>query len=64
MMTLMENMEHEIAAFCRKHGIPDSRFGREAMNDPAFVYSLREGRDLKVSTVNKLRAFMENYKPK
>lgn len=55
---------HEINAFCKKNGIPDSRFGREAMNNPAFIYALRKGGDIQQSTVNKLRAFMESYKPK
>lgn len=29
----------------RKHGIPATRFGRDAVNDPRFVLDLRNGRE-------------------
>lgn len=49
-----------IELFCRRHEMAESRFGREAVNNPAFVSSLR--RDPPVSptldTLNKLRDYM------
>lgn len=50
-----------IEDFCTRHEMAESRFGRESVNNPAFVSSLR--RDPPVSptleTLNKLKVFMD-----
>lgn len=35
-----------------------TRFGKEALGDSAFVFDLRNGRDLQMSTAAKVRKFM------
>ena len=48
-----------IEAFCERHGIGESRFGREALNNPAFVSGLRDPRrSPTLDTLNKVASFM------
>jgi hypothetical protein len=50
----------KIEDFCRRHDMAETRFGRDAVNNPAFLSGLR--RDPPVSptldTLNKVRDFM------
>lgn len=57
----MEQLLSDIEAFCATHGLAETRFGELAMGDKPFVKQLRDGRDIRVSTVHKLRAFMASY---
>lgn len=56
-MTLLQ----EIEAFLADTGMSATSFGKLALNDPPFVQQLRKGRDLKLSTAEKVRAFMAGY---
>ncbi len=48
-----------IEAFCARHDMAESRFGREAVNNPAFVSGLRDrGRSPTLETLNRLSIFM------
>lgn len=51
----------EIEAFLSRHEMSPVTFGRKAMRDPHFVRDLRAGRDLKMSTVEKVRGFMAQF---
>ena len=42
----------------RHHNIAPSRLGREAVKDPAFVFNLRNGREPRPSTENKVRHYL------
>lgn len=53
----------EIEHFCATVGLPESRFGELALKDKPFVADLRAGRDVRMSTVEKIRAFMAEYAP-
>jgi hypothetical protein len=53
------NLLIDIGRFLRDNDIPPTRFGREAVNDPRFVFDLRNGREPRPSTVAKVRQFME-----
>ena len=49
----------KIEAFCDRHGMAESRFGREAVNNPAFVGNLRDpGRSPTLETLRKVSVFM------
>lgn len=50
----------EVEKFLRQTDIAPTRFGREALRDPRFVYDLRNGRDPRPSTVAKVLAFLEH----
>ena len=49
----------EVERFLRRNGTPATRFGREAMGDPRFVFDLRNGRDPRPETVERVRAYLE-----
>lgn len=49
----------EVEKFLRHNGIPATRFGREAMGDPRFVFDLRNGRDPRPQTVNRVLAYLQ-----
>lgn len=59
----MPNLIEEIDAFRDKHGLSESQFGTLATNDKNLVTDLRAGRDARMSTVEKIRAFMAAYRP-
>ncbi len=52
----------EISDFCRSAGLAESTFGRAAINDGKLVSRLRNGGRITTDTLDRLRAFMSNYK--
>lgn len=60
---LMDDLINDIAAFCETHHLRESRFGRSAVGDTMFVRQLREGREPRRATVQKVRQFMATYRP-
>ena len=51
----------EVEAFCRRHGLADSRFGElTQVNDRHLVRRMRRGA-VRRSTMNKIRQFMARY---
>lgn len=57
----MDDLLREIEAFCAANHIRESRFGRDAVNDTAFIPQLRSGREPRRATVAKVRHFMATY---
>jgi hypothetical protein len=49
----------EVENFLRASNVPPARFGREAMGDPRFVFDLRNGREPRSRTVERIRRFLE-----
>jgi hypothetical protein len=47
-----------IKAFCAKHEIKDTTFGRRAVGDPNLIANLRAGRSLTLRTANAVVDFM------
>lgn len=54
-----DQLIERIAAFCLRHDMTESRFGRAALNNPAFVSGLREGKSPTLETLNKVASFIE-----
>lgn len=54
-MNLQLRIERHVRA-CR---IPPSRFGRDAMGDPQFLFDLRDGRVLQQRTIRKLSVYLD-----
>lgn len=54
----------EIEAFLTETGMYPSHFGRDSVNDPALIGRLRQGGDIKLSTADRLRAFMLAHRKK
>lgn len=53
------NLLHRIERCLARSGISASQFGREAMNDPAFVSSMRRGRDPTEATIERVSAYIK-----
>ena len=60
-MSLKDDFVAEIRAFLAANRMDATMFGREAMNDPNFVFEVEHGRCVRVDTVEKVRAFMTEY---
>lgn len=52
----------EIEAFIKKHRIAATRFGKEAVGDPKFVFDIREGRSPSWRTAERVKAFMAEFR--
>jgi len=50
-----------IEKFLRAHDIAATKFGRLAVQDPRFVFDLRNGREPRAETEARIRAFMAGY---
>ena len=50
----------EVENFLRSSDVPPTRFGREVMGDPRFVFDLRNGREPRPTTVARIRRFLES----
>lgn len=53
-----EDLLADIAAFCRRHGLAESTFGRLAVNDGKFVARLRDGGRIRHQTLVRVQAFL------
>ncbi len=60
-MSDMKQFIDAIEAFLSKHDWTPTRFGREIAGDPLFVFDLREGREPRSETRNKILKSMEKY---
>ena len=49
----------EVEKYLRRNGTAPTRFGRDALGDPRFVFDLRNGRDPRPQTVERVLAFLE-----
>lgn len=62
-MTLSEQFLAEVDAFLSRTGMDPTRFGRQALNDPNFVFSVRKGRSPSLRTIDRVRQFMADAAP-
>ena len=49
----------EVEKYLRQNDTAPTRFGRDVLGDPRFVFDLRNGRDPRPRTVARVRAFLE-----
>lgn len=49
----------EVEKFLRQSDVAPTRFGRDAVGDPRFVFDLRNGRDPRPSTIARVRAYLQ-----
>lgn len=59
----MDPLLTEIEAFCIAQALSEWQFGELALKDRKFVGQLRAGRDIRRSTIGKVRTFMASYAP-
>lgn len=51
----------EVDAFLRRTQMPQSTFGRKAIGDPRLLNDMRNGRELRTKTQQRIRDFMEAH---
>lgn len=49
----------EVEKFLKLSNMPATKFGRSAVKDPRFVFDLRNGREPRPRTIQRVRAFLE-----
>jgi hypothetical protein len=49
----------EVEKFLNRSQTAPTRFGRDAVGDPRFVFDLRRGREPRPATVQRVRTFLE-----
>ena len=49
----------DVEKFLKNSDMPATRFGREAVRDPRFVFDLHRGREPGPRTIERVRAFLE-----
>lgn len=49
----------EIEKFLRRAEVAPTRFGRDAVGDPRFVFDLRRGREPRDRTVKRVKAYLQ-----
>lgn len=57
----IKSLIRDIAIFCERFEMPDTRFGELALNDKPFLSQIRKGRRLWPETESKVRDFMASY---
>lgn len=55
MIYLLRDVEN----FLKSAKVPATRFGRDAIGDPRFVFDLRNGREPRPRTVARIRTYLE-----
>jgi hypothetical protein len=59
----MDTLLNDIERFCADHKLSEWQFGELALNDRHFIRQLREEREPRRRTVERVRAFMGAYSP-
>lgn len=62
-MSLTEEFKAKINAFRAKHDMAEFTFGRQAVGDSKFLWSLARGRTPSLKIVDKVYGWMRDYKP-
>lgn len=52
---LLDRIERHL----KSRRVPPTRFGRDAVNDPNFIFDLRDGRDPRERTVRRVIAYLD-----
>ena len=48
-----------VERYLRRSGTPATRFGRDALNDPRFVFDLRYGREPRAPTLRRVSDYLD-----
>lgn len=52
------NLLPQILAFCRQHNTTPTAFGRTVLHDPRLVTDLRNGRELRQATEQRVKDYL------
>ncbi len=54
---------HRIERYLRSTRMPPTRFGRNVLRDPNFVFNLRDGREPRDTTTQRVQAYLDAQEP-
>jgi hypothetical protein len=54
------HLRRRIELYLRKNRMTPTRLGREAVNDPRFVFDLRNGRELRENTTARVALWLDS----
>lgn len=63
-MSTISDLLAEIEAFCKEAGIAEATFSTRAVNDGKFVGRLRDGANVTVGMVDRVRAYIATERAK
>lgn len=63
MTSLSEQFCAEVESFLERASMDPTKLGKDALNDPNFVFDLREGRSPSARTIDKVRSFIARHAP-
>lgn len=64
MHPMIRKLLDEIETFRARNGLSSTRFGQLAVNDGNFTRAMRQGRTPSLATIDRVRAFMKDYRRK
>lgn len=62
-MSTHEKLKADIEAFCKAHEMSGAKFSELSVGDAAFWFKFSRGRQPTLDTYDRIRGFMDNYKP-
>jgi|GEM_PF-3290637 len=60
--SIRDQLLEEVEEFCAEHGIAESSLGLYALNAGHFMKRVRAGGDMNLKSVERLRAYMRDYR--
>lgn len=60
-MTTLDKFKTRVEQFIREHGVPATKVGLQALNDPTFVFEVRRGRKPNTDVMDRVDAWMTEY---
>ncbi len=57
---LLQRIQHHL----RMRHMPSTRFGREAIGDPNLVSQLKDGRELRTATLQRVIDYLDDNEPR
>lgn len=61
MRDVIMQLLREIERHLNRSDMKPTRFGRDAVRDPRFVFDLRRGREPRPATVERVRSFLKGF---
>lgn len=62
-MSLTATFLAEVDVYLAATGLTATAFGRQAVNDPSFVFDLRSGRSPSARVIDRVRSFIRDNPP-
>jgi len=58
---IAERFRNDVEDFLTRSGMTPTELGRSSVNNPSFVFRLRDGQSCRVNTMDRVYAFMRDH---